>query len=47
VLETEAQIRALAPRIRDQLAARAMPPGNLTQMTDFEREALLRWAGSQ
>ena len=43
VLETEAQVRALAPRIHAQLAARAMPPGNLTQMTDSERQALLAW----
>jgi uncharacterized membrane protein len=46
VLETEAQIRALAPRIREQVAARAMPPGNLTQMTDFERELLAMWAST-
>jgi uncharacterized membrane protein len=29
------------------VAARAMPPGNLTQMTDAERALLVRWAGGQ
>jgi uncharacterized membrane protein len=47
LLETEAQLTALAPRIREQVAARAMPPGNLTQMTDAERALLVRWAGGQ
>jgi uncharacterized membrane protein len=46
-LETEAQLRALAPRIHAQVAARAMPPGNLTGMTDSERDLILRWAGSR
>lgn len=44
VLDQEAHIVALAPRIREQVTARAMPPGNLTQMTDAEREALVAWA---
>jgi uncharacterized membrane protein len=47
VLETEAQVVALAPRIREQVAARAMPPGNLTGLTDFEREVLIQWAGAR
>jgi uncharacterized membrane protein len=47
VLESEPQLKALAPRIREQVAARAMPPGNLTQMTDLEREALIQWAAGR
>jgi uncharacterized membrane protein len=47
VLESEAQLTALAPRIREQVAARAMPPGNLTGMTDAEREALIAWAAGR
>ena len=46
VLETEAQLRALAPRIHAQVTARAMPPGNVTKMTDPERELLLAWSAS-
>ena len=46
LLETEAQVRALAPRIHAQVAARAMPPGNVTRMTDPEREQLLAWSRS-
>jgi uncharacterized membrane protein len=41
-----AQAIAQAARIREQLAARAMPPGNLTHLTDAEREALLSWAAA-
>jgi uncharacterized membrane protein len=47
LLESPAQLRALAPRIREQVAARAMPPGNLTQMTEPEREDLLLWAAGR
>ena len=47
VLESAAQLKALAPRIREQVSARAMPPGNLTRMTDLEREALLGWAAGR
>jgi uncharacterized membrane protein len=47
VLESEAQLVALAPRIREQVAARAMPPGNLTGLTDGERETLIQWAGTR
>ena len=45
--DTLDQMRALAPRIREQTAARAMPPGNFTQMTEFERDALTRWTAAQ
>jgi len=41
VLETPAQLALHAPRVREQLAARAMPLGNLTHMTEGERAALL------
>jgi uncharacterized membrane protein len=47
VLETEAQVVALAPRIREQVAARAMPPGNLTGLTEPERALLIAWAGAR
>ena len=47
VLETEAQVVALAPRIREQVAARTMPPGNLTGLTDSERALLVQWAGAR
>ena len=41
VLETPAQLALHAARVREQVAARAMPLGNLTHMTDAERTALL------
>ena len=47
LLESPAQLQALAARIREQVAARAMPPGNLTQMTEPEREDLLLWAAGR
>jgi uncharacterized membrane protein len=47
LLESPAQLQALASRIREQVAARAMPPGNLTQMTEPEREELLLWAAGR
>ena len=44
VLETPAQIVAHAAAIRQQaVASRAMPLGNLTQMTDDERARLAAW----
>lgn len=45
VLEDPRQIRAAGPKIHQQVVvARAMPLGNLTGMTDAERELLARWA---
>jgi uncharacterized membrane protein len=41
VLDTPAQVATNAPRIREQVASRAMPIGNLTHMTDAERQQLL------
>jgi uncharacterized membrane protein len=43
VLEEAAQLRMHAARIREQLASRAMPPGNLTGLTDAERAELIAW----
>ena len=44
VLETDAQIRAAADRIHQQVVVtRIMPIGNLTGMTDAERELIDRW----
>ncbi len=43
-LERAAQLEAHAARIREQVASRAMPPGNVTGLTDSERSELLAWA---
>jgi uncharacterized membrane protein len=43
MLDTPERIRVQARQIQQQLATRAMPPGNLTQMTEEERQLLLRW----
>jgi uncharacterized membrane protein len=43
VFETMAQVSANLPQMQQQLAARAMPLGNLTHMTDEERSLLLTW----
>jgi uncharacterized membrane protein len=44
VLDTPERIRALAAPIHQQsVLSKAMPPGNLTQMTDEERALLGRW----
>ena len=44
VLETDAQIRAEALRIHQQtVVARVMPIGNLTAITEAEREIIDRW----
>jgi uncharacterized membrane protein len=43
-LDTPERIRAQAPQIYQQsVLTRAMPPGNLTAMTDEERALLERW----
>jgi len=46
VLEQPGQVMAQAPRIREQVAARAMPPGNLTHLSEAERAELMTWADS-
>lgn len=42
-LDDEARIHAYAPLIRQTVRARAMPPGNLTGMTEEERLLIERW----
>ena len=43
MLETTEQILANAPKIAETVASRYMPIGNLTQMTDAERERIAIW----
>ena len=45
VLETLDQLRAHIPEVQKQVSLRTMPLGNLTGMTDTERETLLMWIG--
>jgi uncharacterized membrane protein len=45
VLQTLDQLLAHLPEVQQQLAARTMPLGNLTGMTDQERAAMLMWIG--
>jgi uncharacterized membrane protein len=44
LLDTPAEIKAQADRIRAQAVdSKAMPIGNLTKMTQAERDLLARW----
>lgn len=43
LLDSEAQIDLLAPKIKDVVASRYMPPGNVTKMTDEERAVIAQW----
>jgi uncharacterized membrane protein len=43
VLETAADLKKYAARVLEQVEDRTMPLGNETDMTDEEREALVRW----
>ena len=43
VLETTAHLRAHSAAVRAQVAGRVMPPGNVTNMTEAERAALIAW----
>jgi uncharacterized membrane protein len=43
VLQTAAQITAQAARIRTVVAAKVMPLGNVTRMTQAERDAVVAW----
>jgi uncharacterized membrane protein len=43
LLETPAQLRRWAQSMRQQVATEAMPPGNLTEITEEERGKLLAW----
>lgn len=48
VLEDPRQILAAGPKIHQQVVvARAMPLGNLTGMTDAERETIARWTAQE
>ncbi|HYG54038.1 MAG TPA: urate hydroxylase PuuD [Burkholderiales bacterium] len=42
-LDTDERIRAQGAKIRETVRTRAMPPGNLTQLTDEERALIERW----
>ena len=44
MLDSAERIRERAAQIDQQAAARAMPPGNLTRMTEAERQLLRDWA---
>jgi uncharacterized membrane protein len=43
MLETPQQIRRWAASMRQQIETEAMPPGNLTEITEEERMKLLAW----
>ncbi len=43
VLETPEEIRAQAERIRTQVESKSMPLGNVTKMTQAERDLVLAW----
>ena len=42
-------VQAIAPKIKLQLETNVMPPGNLTEMTEEERQKVIAWvdAGAQ
>ena len=46
-LDDPANAAARADLVATMVRTRAMPPGNVTQMTDAEREALLAWLAAQ
>jgi len=43
MLDTPQRILVQTAQMRQQLAARTMPIGNLTQMTDDERAQVIAW----
>ena len=43
LLDSPEHILALTTQIRQQLTAKTMPLGNMTQMTDAERDAVIAW----
>ena len=48
ILETPEQIERAAALIHQQtVVLRVMPPGNITQMTEDERQLLQRWSESR
>ncbi|MEO7744216.1 MAG: urate hydroxylase PuuD [Usitatibacter sp.] len=46
-LETTAQLQSHAAKIREQVSGRAMPPGNVTGLTDAERAELMAWTDAR
>jgi len=46
MLETPAQLRRWATATRQQVQTEAMPPGNLTEMTDAERAKIIAWVAA-
>ena len=46
-LETIDEIRLRAQEIERQVRSKAMPPGNVTGMTDHERDTLVAWAAAR
>ena len=45
--DTREQVEARAAAVAEQVRAGAMPPGNVTGLTDQERETLLAWAAAK
>ncbi|MGH8447051.1 MAG: c-type cytochrome, partial [Solimonas sp.] len=43
MLETPEHLLAQLATVRQQVASRTMPLGNLTQMTDAERQTVIEW----
>jgi uncharacterized membrane protein len=46
MLETPAQLRRWAAAMRQQVQTEAMPPGNLTDLTDAERAKIIAWVAA-
>ena len=46
LLETPAQIRRWAAAMRQQVQSEAMPPGNVTEMTNAERGKIIAWVAA-
>ena len=46
MMETPAQIRRWAAALRQQVQTEAMPPGNMTDITDEERAKLVAWVAA-
>lgn len=46
MLETPAQIRRWAAAMRQQLQTEAMPPGNITELSDEDRARIIAWVAA-
>jgi len=46
MLETPAQIRRWAAAMRQQVQTQAMPPGNVTELTDEDRARIIAWVAA-